>query len=211
MVEDMSTAAVPRSVTWRRLIGWLAAGMVLGAIALGIAFLGAGHFLVAPAQEPVKADLLFALGGDSGARAHGTLTLYREGFAPRILIGSEGAYSRTREAYMNWRARYLIDQGIPEAALLYDRRSTSSWEEAVNTLALMRSMKLERVLVVSDPPHLRRLSWMWGKVFAGSGKSFTLVASDMDDWDAEHWWRTSPNAQFVFGEYIKLAYYFFQY
>jgi len=68
-----------------------------------------------------------------------------------------------------------------------------------------------RALVVSDPPHLRRLSWVWSKVFAGSGKEFILVASDMDDWDAGHWWRTSPSAQFVFGEYIKLAYYLMQY
>ena len=120
-------------------------------------------------------------------------------------------HSRTRLHYVSYRARYLMDEGIPEKVLLFDHRSTSSWDEAVNTLQLMQSMKLDRVLVVSDPPHMRRLSWVWGKVFAGSGKTFTLVASEMDDWDAGHWWRTSPNAQFVFGEYIKLAYYLVQY
>jgi hypothetical protein len=119
--------------------------------------------------------------------------------------------SKTRAAYLSWRARYLIDEGVSEKALLYDRNSRSSWDEAVNTLQLMRSMKMNRVLVVSDPPHLRRLSWVWGKVFAGSGKEFILAASDMEDWDAAHWWRTSASAQFVFGEYIKLAYYLVQY
>ena len=72
-------------------------------------------------------------------------------------------------------------------------------------------MKLDRVLVVSDPPHMRRLSWVWRKVFEGSGKDFTLVAADSVNWNAEFWWRTSPNAQFVFSEYIKLAYYLYQY
>jgi hypothetical protein len=67
------------------------------------------------------------------------------------------------------------------------------------------------VLVVSDPPHMRRLSWVWGRVFAGSGKTYTLVASNMENWDAGHWWRTSLNAQFVFAEYIKLGYYLFTY
>ena len=75
----------------------------------------------------------------------------------------------------------------------------------------MREMKLDRVMVVSDPPHMRRLSWVWGRMFAGSGKQFTLVASDLEYWDAERWWRRSSNAQFVFAEYIKLAYYFVQY
>lgn len=74
----------------------------------------------------------------------------------------------------------------------------------------MQSMKLDRVLVVSDPPHMRRLSWVWGRVFAGSGKEFVLVASEMEGWDAGHWWRTSQTAQFVFSEYIKIAYYLHQ-
>lgn len=193
------------------LFRWLAAATLLGAVALFAGILGAGHFLAAPAQAPVKADLLMALGGDSGARTNGVLELYRKGYAPRILIGSEGAHSKTRAAYLNWRARYLVGEGIPEQSIFYDVRSLNSWQEAVNTLELMRTMNLDRVLVVSDPPHMRRLSWVWGKVFEGSGKQFTLVASDMPGWDAGRWWGTSPNAQFVFGEYIKLAYYLIQY
>ena len=195
----------------RKFALWLGAVTLLGAAALFLGVLGAGHFLEAPAQAPVKADLIFALGGDNGARADRVLELYRKGLAPKVLLSAEGAHSRTRAAYLGWRARYLIDEGIPERAILYDRRSVNSLEEAVNALQLMRSMKLDRVLVVSDPPHMRRLSWVWGRVFAGSGKEFTLVASDMEDWDAVRWWRTSPNAQFVFGEYIKLAYYVVQY
>ncbi len=196
----------------KKIAAWLGASALLGFAVLFLGFLGAGHFLVAPAQAPVTADLLVALGGDHGARADRVLALYRKGFAPKVLLTAmEDGHSKTRAAYLNWRARYLIDEGIPEKVLLFDRRSANSWEEAVNTLELMQSMKLDRVLVVSDPPHMRRLSWVWGKVFAGSGKTYTLVASDMEGWDAEHWWRTSPNAQFVFAEYIKLAYYLFTY
>ena len=191
---------------------WLGATLLLGAAALFAGILGAGHFLVAPAQPPVKADLLVTLGGDNGARADRVLALYREGFAPRVLLtGPEGGHSKTRAAHLNWRARYLIDEGVPETVLLFDRRSKSSWEEAVNTLKLMQAMGMDRVLVVSDPPHMRRLSWVWGRVFAESGRHYTLVASDMEDWDAQRWWRISSNAQFVFAEYIKLAYYLVQY
>lgn len=201
----------PRAARYRVFLGWLAAGLLLCSIALVLAVLGAGHFLAAPAQPPVKADLLFALGGDNGARANGVLDLYRKGYAPRILLGAEGVHSKTRPAFLSWRVQYLVSEGVPESVLLYDRRSVSSWEEAVHTLQLMREKKFNSVLVVSDPAHMRRLSWVWGKVYEGSGKTFTLVAADTEGWDAEHWWRTSPNAQFVFSEYIKLAYYFVQY
>jgi uncharacterized SAM-binding protein YcdF (DUF218 family) len=190
---------------------WLGASALLGIAVLWLCFLGAGHFLIAPAQPPVKADLIFALGGDNGGRVNGVLDLYRRGFAPRVMVGAEGINPKTRTTYLSWQARYMVDGGVPEQALLFDRRSMNSWEEARNTLKLMQSMKLDRVLVVSDPPHMRRLSWVWGRVFEGSGKEFTLVASEMPEWDAGHWWRTSVNAQYVFAEYIKLAYYFFQY
>jgi uncharacterized SAM-binding protein YcdF (DUF218 family) len=195
----------------RKIAAWLGAGVLLGTAAFAAAVLGAGHFLEATGQAPARADLIFALGGDNGSRADRVLEIYRQGLAPRVLLGAEGVHSSTRGTYLGWRARYLVDEGIPEQALLHDRRSANSYEEAVNALALMRAMNLDRVLVVSDPPHLRRLSWVWGKVFAGSGKEFILVASAMEDWDAARWWRTSPNAQFVFGEYVKLAYYLVQY
>lgn len=194
------------------IVRWLGAGVLLGVIVLFVAVFGAGHYLAAPAQAPVKADLMVALGGDNGARADRVLELYRKGFAPKVLLtGPEGGYSKTRAAHLHWRARYLVEEGIPEQVLLYDRRSASTWEEAVNALQLMRAMKLDRVLVISDPPHMRRLSWVWGKVFSGSGKAYTLVASDMERWDAGHWWRTSLSAQFVFAEFIKLGYYPFTY
>jgi uncharacterized SAM-binding protein YcdF (DUF218 family) len=198
-------------VNCRKIALWLGVGLLIGTAALVGAFLGAGHFLEATAQSPAKADMIFALGGDNGGRADRVLQLYRQGLAPKVLLGAEGVHPKTRATYLGWRARYLMDEGVAEKALLYDRSSRSSWDEAVNTLQIMRSMKMNRVLVVSDPPHLRRLSWVWGRVFAGSGKEFILVPSDMEDWDAAHWWRTSPNAQFVFGEYIKLAYYLVQY
>jgi uncharacterized SAM-binding protein YcdF (DUF218 family) len=198
-------------MTCKTFARWFGVSVLLGVAAVVAGFLGAGHFLVAPAQPPVKADLIFALGGDNGGRVNGVLDLYRRGFAPRVMVGAEGINPKTRTAYLSWQARYMVDGGVPEPALLLDRRSMNSWEEARNTLQLMQSMKLHRVLVVSDPPHMRRLSWVWGRVFEGSGKEYTLVASEMPDWDTGHWWRTSVNAQFVFGEYIKLAYYLIQY
>lgn len=66
-------------------------------------------------------------------------------------------------------------------------------------------------LKVSDPPHMRRLDWVWGKVFAGSGKSYVLVASEPAWWDAVHWWRSEKAGQFVLTELIKMGYYVVKY
>ena len=191
-----------------RRLRWVGVGALAGIALLAVAFLGAGHFLVNQAQQPEKADLIVVLGGDNGSRVDKAAELYARGFAPKLLLtGLEGGHSKTRLHYLNWRAQYLVDQGIPQDALLFDRLSASSWEEAVNTLRLMQLANLSRVLIVSDPPHLRRLSVTWGKVFAGSGKEFRLVAARMESWNAARWWYNSASAQFVVAEYTKLIYY----
>lgn len=193
-------------------IRWLVGSGLFLVAALVAAFLGAGHFLVTESQSPDKADLLVVLGGDNGARVDRAVELYAKGFAPKVLVvGIEGGHRKTRDHYLNWRAQYLVDNGIPRHALIFDRQSASSWEEAVNTRQLMQSSRFRRVLVVSDPPHLRRLVWVWGKVFSGTGIKVQLAAAPMENWDASRWWSNSASAQFVMAEYVKLAYYLFTY
>ena len=78
----------------RTILAWFGASVLLAFAGLIAGFLGAGHFLVAPAQAPVKADLIFALGGDNGGRVNGVLDLYRRGFAPRVMVGAEASTPR---------------------------------------------------------------------------------------------------------------------
>ena len=46
----------------------------------------AGYWLEAPAQAPVHTDAIVVLGGNDGDRALRALALYREGYAPRIVL-----------------------------------------------------------------------------------------------------------------------------
>jgi len=57
----------------------------------------AGYWLEAPAQAPVHADAIVVLGGNDGDRALRALALYREGYAPRIVLtGLERGVTRHR-------------------------------------------------------------------------------------------------------------------
>ena len=191
----------------RRLV-WGVTALVLGAVVFGFFFLHAGSLLEAPSHEPAKAELILALGGDVGGRVDKAAALFRQGFAPKVMLtGLENSHTATRPHYLNWRARFLIDHGVPEEALLFDRLSANTWEEAVNTLRFMQESNMQRVLVVSDPPHLRRLDWVWSKVFAGNGEEYRLIAAPMQSWDAARWWKNEASAQYVLMEYEKLVYY----
>lgn len=177
-------------------------------VLLIIGFLRAGNFLSSPAQSPARADVILALGGDNGDRIAFAVKLYKQGLASRIMLtGLEQSNKTTRADYLNWRAQFLYSQGVPKEAIILESAAGNSWEEAVNTLSLLKQNGWKSVMVVSDPPHMRRLDWAWGKVFRGSGKEYVLVSTAPPWWDAAHWWRDEQATPFVLMEYIKLAYY----
>lgn len=173
-----------------------------------VAFLQAGDFLSSPAQAPARSDIILALGGDNGDRIVMAARLYHQGYAPRIMLtGLENGPAMTRSSYVNWRVQFLLDEKVPGSAVILERGAGNTWEEAVNTLALIKQHGWKRVMVVSDPPHMRRLHFVWSKVFAGSGKEFVLVDSAPAWWNPARWWENDQSGPFVLMEYIKLAYY----
>lgn len=189
-----------------RLGQWLLAAVLLAAVV--VAFGQAGYFLSSPAQRPERADLMVVLGGDDGDRSVTAARLYGQGLATRILLtGVEARPGEVRELYQNWRAQFLMKAGVLQDAILFDSVSANSMEEAVNARRLMEQKGWRSVIVVSDPYHMRRLSWAWGRVFAGSGLKFRLVATSPDWWKPDRWWLDEKGAQAVITEYIKLVYY----
>lgn len=167
----------------------------------------AGYWLEAPAGAPAKANAIVVLGGDEGDRALRALLLYREGYAPTIVLTGLEKGNAAPPAWLTWRADYLVANGVPRSALRFEVQSRNSYEEATNILEVMRKQRWQSVIVISDPPHMRRLSWTWERIFKDSGLHYILVASDTDWWSPGDWWRDERSGAFVIMEYIKLAYY----
>ncbi|MCP9456544.1 MAG: YdcF family protein, partial [Nitrospira sp.] len=105
------------------------------------------------------------------------------------------------------RARWLVANGVPREAILFDTDSRTSYDEAQHAARLMRERHWTSALVVSDPPHLRRLEMVWRQVAARYGIEYRLVASEPPTWNAGRWWEEKGWAKFVGLELVKLAYY----
>lgn len=191
---------------------WVAAAIGLTALLMLWALLRAAHFLESPAMRPRPAELMVVLGGDAGDRALTAKRLHAARMAPRVLLtGVDTTPSELRQPLMHWRAHFLVNAGVPREQLLFDSVSGNSWEEAVNTRRLMEARGWRTVLVVSDPYHMRRLSWIWRRVFDGSAIEVTLVASAPEFWKPGVWWRDERSAQAVIMETVKLGYYLVKY
>jgi uncharacterized SAM-binding protein YcdF (DUF218 family) len=168
----------------------------------------AGWYVSGPVDAPIKADLIVPLGGDQGARVVQANRLYAAGYAPRVLLtGLENRAKQTGRHYQESRAVFLLREGVPRGAIYFDVLSRNSWEEIRNTRRLMEHNGWRTVLVVSDPPHMRRLSWVCGKVFGDSPLRYRLVVAPMPEWDPAHWWRHRVSARYVLEELIKQVYY----
>lgn len=173
-----------------------------------VSLLNVGHWLSSPRAVPIPGDLVVALGGGGMERVQSALQLYREGHAERILItGLDSGPGQSGNHHLRWQSRLLLDAGVPPEALLFDDQSANSKEEADNTALLMVSRRWKTALVVSDPPHLRRLDMVWGPACARYGLEYRLIATDPPTWNASRWWRDRIWANFVGMELLKLAYY----
>ncbi|HHE31892.1 MAG TPA: YdcF family protein [Chlorobaculum parvum] len=173
-------------------------------------YLGLGFLVSLHATKPEKADVIIVLGGDNGLRVKKGTELFKAGYAQNIVLtGIDSRYYNPNRP--NWRERRVMEAGISKKAITVDIWSETTWEEAENTFDLMGKKGWNSALVVSDPPHMLRLYKTWKKAFAGSSKSFILVATDPEWWDPLFWWRDPYSQRFVLSEIKKNFYYLLAY
>jgi uncharacterized SAM-binding protein YcdF (DUF218 family) len=153
---------LPRSWAGRALFAAVAL-VALGSLYLVVTFLQV--WAGARLDHDDTADAIVVLGaaqydGEPSpvlrARLDRAVTLYREGRAPLIVVtGGRQEGDRFTQAAAGF--LYLREQGVPEAALLLEVDGTSTYTELAATARILRARGLERVLMVSDAYHSRRL------------------------------------------------------
>ena len=193
--------------TAKRVLIAILVAFVVGLAALAYGISRAGYWLQAAAQQPVRADAIVVLGGNDGDRALRALGLYREGYARQVVLTGLARGNAPPPASLTWRAEYLVKHGVPKSAVRFEVYSENSYEEAQNILELMKKLKWQTVIAVSDPPHMRRLAWTWHRVFKDSGLGYAIVSSGAQWWMPDMWWIDERSGAFVITEYIKIAYY----
>lgn len=146
------------STLWR----WLRRVLVL-LITWGLAHLAA-ICLDGCSDGGASADLAVVLGNHVTAtgepsrrlqlRLDRALALYRGGRVPRIIVSGGQDRGSPHEATVM--KRYLVEHGVPEAAVTEDRDGVDTFHTARFTAAFMRAQGLSSVVAVSQYYHLTR-------------------------------------------------------
>ncbi len=89
------------------------------------------------------------------ARLDQVVALWPRGLAPIVFVtGGKQPADRFTEAEAS--ARYLVERGVPESALLFENEGQSTYESLETVAEMLHERGLRSVLLVTDPFHALR-------------------------------------------------------
>lgn len=168
-----------------------------------------GTFLVL--REPLeRVDAIVVLAGNAPNRLRHGLRLYREGYAPHVVVSDENV--RTHGMDLTWSDVYragLTAAELPQEALmvLRDPLPSSTLDEAERTALILRDRGWTSAILVTDPFHSRRAALMFRAEYARQGLRVISSPAEVDELNLDRWWGHPRTATNVLEEWTKLVSY----
>ena len=97
----------------------------------------------------------------AGDRLWHAARLYRAGKAPLIVL-SGGTTHAGEEPEAQAMRRFLVDMGVPPAAMVLEEKSTTTTENAADTAQLLQGRGIRKILLVTSALHMRRARALFG-------------------------------------------------
>lgn len=158
-------------------------------------------------DELEKAQAIVVLGGDSveGSRVQRAARLYREGWAPRVVL--IGPALRIYLSETELMQREAIALGVPADRLLrVPRAADSTFEEALVLRPLLAEHGFRRVIVVTSSYHVRRARRIFRAVYREGGIQVWVDAVDDPRFDPRYWWQKREQRALFFLEILRSLY-----
>jgi len=144
------------------------------------------------------ADALVVLGGRIETRGPRALALYRQGYAPEILLTDLRPYNpgipdfdcnerRVAHAQRDWLAPGASISIAPSRS---GTGAASTFDEAWDLLHYSLETGYTRIIIVTDDFHTRRSLYAFHKVFKDSGVSVEAMGAPNAVFNADNWWRS---------------------
>ena len=166
-------------------------------------------------DAPQKADVIFIPGNGHAEPSELAAQLYREGYAPLVLpsgrhaIGSSGfvgqksgsrVYDGEFETEWAYMRHILIENGVPESAILREDEATYTYQNAINSRKRTDSegISVRRAILCCMPVHARRARMYYETLFPDA-ELFVCPVKDADI-TRENWMREPAGIDRVLGE-----------
>lgn len=172
----------------------------------------AGRFLIVD-DPPAKADAIVVLSGSFPDRIMEGVALYKDGFAPRLVLCREPpnpALDRLEEIGVHVRRGSELNRdvaerlGVPASAIeIVERAAPSTFSEARQVLRHARDHGYDSILLVTSKYHTKRAAWIY-RYLAGDAIRIIARPAREDSFDPDRWWHSRTSTRRVLVEYEKL-------
>ena len=202
-------AAFFRATRWRLFV------LALVASASLLAFLSLGHLITR--LDPVEhADAIYVLAGSRTSRMVEAHRLYREGYAPKILL-SPGDLDYEESALVlqgvpiqtegDRQRDVLLHLGVPAGdVIILDALVDNTAQEADAIKTLVESKGWRALIVIGDRSTSRRVGYAFRRIL-GARTRIIVTANRSDPFDPGRWWATRWGFRSTFYEAPKLIAY----
>ncbi|MEK4239196.1 YdcF family protein [Paenibacillus sp. FSL H7-0714] len=160
-------------------------------------FFSAGRFL-ALSDPPKQSDVIIVLSGGQG-RVEKAAELYKAGYAPYVIL-SNAKEATSKSGDMVQTALAL---GIPQDVIYTENAADSTYQNAEYTLPIMKEYSFKSAIVVSSDFHMRRVKFLFGRVYKKSEIELTYEGS-ASGYNAKRWWSDRKSRETTFNEYVKM-------
>ena len=177
--------------------------IVLLVLILVIIFFTAGKYLDIT-QKPIKSDLIICLGGGGSKRIQKSMDLYNEGYSEQkllLLVGKSDTYKK-----------YVMEY-YPETRYIVSAHYNSTAKEIRFIKKYMAENHYKSVIIVSDPPHTRRIKILTDLISVKNDEKFSyvFVSSGVSWWHKNKYYQNPQAFYFAFSEILKIPYTYLYY
>ncbi len=187
-----------------RLIGLV---VIAAAIIIGLSLYLAPDDLVA-CQQPgsgncQKADAIVVIsGGDTQARTSEAISLYKNGWAP-LLIVSGAAADKSGLSNAEAMKRQAVGQGVPTEVIIVEESSETTKQNASEVATIVKQRGLKRIILVTSGYHMQRAKLEFSAQLPDIKILSHPVASDKQ-WSFM-WWLTPWGWWLALGELLRIG------
>lgn len=136
-----------------------------------------------------KSDAIVVVsGGDTNARTNEAIKLYREGWAPLIIV-SGAAADKSGPSNAKTMHQQAIDNGVPRRAIVMEESSETTKQNATEVKKIINTRKIKDVILVTSAYHMRRAQLEFSAQFTDVKIRSHPVMADKH-WNS--WWWLTP-------------------
>jgi len=164
-------------------------------------------------QAPQKADLIVCLGGGYIERLNKGIELYKDGFADKLMFTGPGiGLSNNDDKIGFWKIPFFEKNGIPSKAIIFLENLQNTYAEIKKIKEYMLEHNYKRVLIVSDPPHSKRIRYLVNLFQYKENKlEAKIIGSDVLWWNENQYIDSFRSFWEAMKEMIGLGYYYVRY